>query len=1126
MAEQVKPGQGVIIRADFGGGIDQSMDAWRVPPSQLSELVNGRLDKVGSVRKRTGYRDIAAPKSPTSVENAGAPVSAYAAGPQTVVIDRARDDAMDDWRHLSPVLAPQRIANESGYVARQRAPTTSFSTNGWITTGPASDVIGDVIVLDGNAGDIDECIDIGADDTFIFVVKVTRSASASVASRVTLSQYDRSTYALIAEQTLSFPAAVAPSMDAARVYPKIIVYPSLSRVVLAVSFNATINTAIAQFYLYEYLSSGLTLVATPAPTTRQVTVDYFNATAYATVPEERYRPVCPWDVCRVGSDGLFFAQYRTGVGIRCERFTVSASTITSTAFADHAPAGVNAMQALSIAETSQGVALVGVSIPFNAAAVPPYQTGLFQAPLVTLNGATCAIVAHNVNAMANVTAGAVAVPGRLTVGEYKIQNASESRVCGFVEVLEYATGFVYAHRLVRVGMGWGNVTPADIRTDKSYAIPVGRIFNLALYGTVQSTGRTSARVPLVVGASQQTFAGRVPLSNDPFTEFAGNYSGVIGTQILVGTDDMTLGCINGPVQTYAPRLQPCPPPSSFQIFSSHYVPHLVALEGGSGFAIAMIEMSMRAPGDAQPSSYATQPVFPAGVVQQADGERFAELTLVDRPTIGAVIGTNAGVATDFIEGDYLIQAVASYRDANGNIHRSTPSDPYRFVSVGPPLTSRVWTIWFSFQSYTNRDDVQIDFYVTEPNGTILRYWFSVANTVNQGIGIATRSDSSIAGGTGLPALDAPTLYTTGGVLPYVPVPSARFAVLFKNRLVVGGSDDKRSLYYSNAPQAYQAASFAVGNVLRLEHETGCTIAGALGDKLIMFSESSIWAVFGQFRDQTGAGDALSEPEQIHDYIGCSQPASVIAVSTGMIFFGSDDRFYLLDDRLQLVPIGLRVQDITQAFNRVQAVVHIEAEREIRWYVRSDAAECRVLVYNYQVDQWSFDIVTINGTTAYSSWNAACWSPSFGVLVPHSLQWVRDDRSSTFDEAAYIPMRAVTAWIQPGGSQDYARFRYAQILGRTIGAHNLTVTVKVDFNENTTVATGTWVPSQLTPIASTVYPEQVRLQVGTQKTQAVKITIADSEPTGATSGEGPQLVGLALEMLPLGGMRRLPDARKK
>lgn len=1130
MAEQVKPGQGVIIRADFGGGIDQSMDAWRVPPSQLSELVNGRLERVGSIRKRTGYQPIDPPKASGGAADAGDPIAAYGAAAQTVVIDRARDNTLDNWAHLFPTT-PVRIANECGRVARQYTPSTASATNGWTTTGPASDVIGDVIVLDGNAGSVDEAVDYGAAEGFIFVVKVTRSSTAASVSTLTLSQYDATTFALVSETSQTF-AGGAPGVNAARVYPKLIVYPTLSRIVVAAAYNSAVTTAIAQFYLYSYAATGLALVATPAPTARQSTVDYFDVTAYASVPEERYRPACPWDVCKVGTDGLFFAQYRTATGIRCERFTVTTTTITSTAFADHTPAGVNDLQALSIAETSQGVALVGIAVPFNSALTPPYQAGNYQCPLVTLNGATCAIVAHNVNPIGLAVAGSVAIPGRLTVGEYQAQDATESRVCGFAEVLEASGGFIYAHRLVRVGMGWGNVTAADVQTQRSYGIPAGRLFSLDYYATVPSTDRRPLRLPLVVGASQQTFLGRVPFTNDPWTEFYGNYSGVIGTQLLVGTEEMTLTACNGPVQTFAPRLQPCPPPSAFKLSNVWYAPHLVALEGGSGFGIGLVRLDARASGDVQPGAYATLPMFPAGVLQQADGERFAEVTLADRPTIGAIIGTNTGTANDFTEGDYLVQCVASYRDAYGNVHRSTPSDPYRYASVAAPNTPRVWTIHFSYQSYTNRNDVQLDFYVTEPNGTILRYWFSVPNVVGQSFGQVARTDSAVAGGTGLPALDAPTLYTTGGVLPYVPVPSSRFAVLYKNRMIVGGSDDKRSLYYSNAPLSYQGASFAVGNVLRLEHETGCTAAGALGDKLIMFSENSVWAVFGQFRDATGAGDAISEPEQIHDYIGCTQAVSVVSISTGLLFFGTDSRFYLIDDRLQLVPVGLRIQDLTRGnglvrYDEVQAAVHIEAEREVRYFMRETfSGSIGILVYNYQVDQWSLDRVTLPNYPFMGTWGAACWSRDLGALAVTSGDWVKDDGTTWKDGTSWITLTASTAWIQPAGSQDYSRFRYAQVLGRSVADHNLTVTVKVDFDENTTVATGTWTAAQLAPIASTVYPEQVRLQVGTQKTQAVKITISDSEPSGATNGRGPQLVGLALEMLPLGGMRRLPDARKK
>ena len=93
MAEGQKPGEGAIVRADFGGGIDQGLDAWRVPPSQLADLVNGRLDKPGSVRKRYGYQTTTPP-----LNDAGAPIAALALRDQTVIIDAARDNAV--WLEL------------------------------------------------------------------------------------------------------------------------------------------------------------------------------------------------------------------------------------------------------------------------------------------------------------------------------------------------------------------------------------------------------------------------------------------------------------------------------------------------------------------------------------------------------------------------------------------------------------------------------------------------------------------------------------------------------------------------------------------------------------------------------------------------------------------------------------------------------------------------------------------------------------------------------------------------------------------------------------------------------------------------------------------------------------------
>jgi hypothetical protein len=489
-----------------------------------------------------------------------------------------------------------------------------------------------------------------------------------------------------------------------------------------------------------------------------------------------------------------------------------------------------------------------------------------------------------------------------------------------------------------------------------------------------------------------------------------------------------------------------------------------------------------------------------------------------------------GVQVDFQDGDYLLQAVLAYRDAQGNIHRSTPSDPCRVTVSGAQDT---WTIYHSGASYLNRDDATIEFYVTEPDGTILRRWTSIAASSVAGYGATTIRDAGTLAATslGLPDLDAPTIYTTGGVLPFVPVASARFAVNYRNRLLVGGADDPRSIYYSNAPVANQAPSFAVGNVIRMEHDGGCTAAGTLNDKLILFTESSVYAAYGQFRDETGAGSALSDPESIHDYLGCTSPASVVSIPPGLLFFGSDNIFYLIGERLDLQPIGLPVQDITSGqypYDAVIAAVHIAEEREVRFYVQSSTAgQKQVLVYNYGVNQWSRDVLRFRED---GTWTAATSSNAFGVLAcdnnTSNSRWIYDDRSTFFEFGNYLSMTAKTAWIQPGGSQDYARFRNCQFLGRSKADHYLAINVYTDFDESTVRATGSWSPAQLAPSPGSSWPEQVKLQVGSQKTQAVKITISDTDPLVVSTGEGPQLVGLAIEVLPLGGTKRLPAARKQ
>ena len=1132
MVDAAKPGEGTIVRADFGGGIDQSADAWKVPPGGLSLLKNGRLDKAGAVRKRTGYQPIAAP-----LATPGAPIAAIGTSTMATVIDRARDNAIDS----GSIFVNPRIANECAYVARSYTPGASAT---WTTTGAVSDVIGDVVNFDATAGGQDEAWDVCADGNFIFVVSITPAKQIPGLTpptvTLTLTQHDATTLAVIAQASENLQGYV---------YPKIVICPATSTIVISVirpvrttaGWPNVVAAAQIQFVVTGYTSAGLSGFTFPAPVGYATDCDWIEATAFRYSTAERYRPLAPYDVTIDGTK-LYIVGFSTrALNYFVQAYDVGASILTYVAQAYFATTMKEPPIALSIENDGAGViGVVAMSSEIDMTLSPFWQSSDGEIEIVTVSTSSLTRIAWNLTPIVRAAALCLITPGSLTIAQTRATSGGYAVWSGYVEILQWdgADPLVYAHYVHEFSIRSGPFVPGIVDSESflSSSTPTARAFALAYYATVASTQRIPVRLPLGVGASKCSWLGRDLSSNELRTDFAANYPGNIGTAILCGPLERRLTLCASPLGTVVPRLLPTAPPRPFLSLGVWHVPHRQALDGSGGFAFGAIRLSQRAPGDSLGCVINGVPASAGGLVQTLDGKEVAPTAIVDRPYIGAIVQSSAGLPVDFDPGDYLVQAVYAWRDASGAMHRSTPSDPYR-LTVLAASTFDTWTIYAATGSFTGRADAMIEFYATEPNGTVLRKWFS--NPVLPAIGYAAttiRDAGTLASNSiGLPDLDAPTIYTTGGVLPFVPVPSARFCVPYRNRLVTGGADDARSIYYANAPTAAQAPSFAVGGILRLEHETRCRAAGALNDKLILFSDFGIYAVYGQFRDETGAGGALSDPESIHDALGCSQPASVVAISPGLVFFGSDDLFYLIDDKLGLQPIGLKVQELTgdvpnaaglYGFNQVQAVVHVVDQRELRFFMYSPAAVNNgILVYNYQIDQWSFDKVASPQGPAYF-WGGACYLGALGVLSASAASWCLDDGTSYYDGTTYIALDATTTWIQPAGSQAYSRFRNCEFLGRSVAAHNLTIEAYTDFDEATIKGTGTWTAAQLAPVASTSWPAQVKLQIGSQKTQSVKIRIYDAAPIGATTGEGPQLIGLAIEVLPLGGAQRLPAARKR
>jgi hypothetical protein len=1135
MANGTKPGEGAIVRADFGGGIDQSMDAWRVPPTQLSELVNGRLERVGSVRKRFGYVNVEA--VPFGSPNTGNPIATIASPSQTIVVDRARQTGLD--------TDGSQIADECAYVARNYTPA---ALNDWTTRGAVSDIIGDVVTWDASAGEWDEAFDTAAGtgafvgEEYVFILRITRARKiygslTGSTVRLVLTQYDAGTRAEISSVSLDLTGAVYPKLELVNVSGERTLIVAVATPNTRVGIDTNTVAATVLLWTCQYSNTGLgALISVPVAGCAN-DCDWSDLAAFQGTSAERYRPIVPFDIV-CARDQLMLTVYSSRTGtVRFNRYAITAGAATFGAAGSVAKVGVLPVVALASAPSGT-VSTWGVSVvcaDLQMALAPPWQATDGTHQIWELDTATFAVV--QTGSMALTRAGAPAVLPLLTPGTIALVRTAQiggvNQWASFAELMQWEAtqGLMFAHYIDQMTLRGGIIIDQQQLSSATHG---ARPFVLDYYGAQLTSGLYPVRLSLIVGSAQQVWTGRLAVTLQPTTDLAANYSGNIGTAIVTGPLDRRTTCANSPAATVAPRLLPTTPPRPFRVGTIVHVPHRPAVDAAGGFAFASVRLAPRVSGDALHGTFAGTAIAAGGLVQTLDSTAAAETAIVDRPRIGAVVRSGGGVAIDFTPGDYLLTAIFVYRDAFGNVHRSAPADPYRLTVVGAQDT---WTIYYSAANYLTRDDATVEFYVTEPNGTVLRRWFDLPATAPVGTtaagwrSVAVRDAVALGNrALGLPPLDAPTLYTTGGALPFVPVGSARFAFLFRNRLIVGGADDGRSVVYSNEPEAFEAPSFAVGNILRMEHEAGCTAAGSLGDKLVLFTPSGVYGVFGQFRDRFGAGNALSGPDAIHDYIGCEQPISVVGVPTGLLFLATDDRFYLLSDRLELVPIGLRVQDWTsteqggQGYRTCEAAVHILEEREVRFYLRNAAGARTVLVYNYQVDQWSRDEIGLFGGSA--PWGGACYSEQLGCFVAAPGQWAREDRTTWKDGGAWVRLVARTAWIQPGGSQDYARVRNCQFLGRSASPHDLRIRVYTDFDASTVKAQGTWTAAQLAPIAATSWPAQVRLQVGSQKTQATQIRIDDIEPIGASTGQGPQLVGLALEVLPLGGLKRLPNTRKQ
>lgn len=348
----------------------------------------------------------------------------------------------------------------------------------------------------------------------------------------------------------------------------------------------------------------------------------------------------------------------------------------------------------------------------------------------------------------------------------------------------------------------------------------------------------------------------------------------------------------------------------------------------------------------------------------------------------------------------------------------------------------------------------------------------------------------------------------GGILESICPPPATIVCASQDRLFLAGiSDNQYEVWYSKLRGNMELAMFH--DALRFEVPA---VAGKItglafqNETLIVFCEHGVWEMPGTGFANDGGGFNYGPPRQVALDVGALRQEAIGVTPEGTMFHSAKG-WFMLDHNLSPRYIGGRVCDFD---SDTFVAVHV---LEKKHQVRCLSASGRVLVYNYEVDQWSE------------------WTISDGV---HACVYAGDYHYATStvvkkESAGYantdFAMDVEFAWLKPADLQGYALVDQVLVLGENRSDHALRIRLARDY-QSTYFDDKVWAVSPNNPGE----PEQVRHFPTIRQVQALKVRVTTQAAVGNSSppsGEAFKFTGLAFKIGFIPGLYKgLPAAQSQ
>jgi hypothetical protein len=524
----------------------------------------------------------------------------------------------------------------------------------------------------------------------------------------------------------------------------------------------------------------------------------------------------------------------------------------------------------------------------------------------------------------------------------------------------------------------------------------------------------------------------------------------------------------------------------------------------------------------------------SGYLAALDGDRLGEVMQAPPPTpVDVWNDGNTAPTPVYVAGSTLAYRLCwEWRDAQGRLHRSAPSEPLELTGTWGNLSFRVAVPPFidaEIKAGCLPKDVYLVVYSSpalKPSGTLFSiddtYWaerplsYGVALEDIRSASYPWMTDRLNMTETSSVPLTRP-LYTNGDVLENDPLVNPLHMTTTRDRVWVIDSENRDTAWHSKPLTNPEVSpEFSAALTQRVPTEAGELVAlGAVDDLVLFFSSSSIFGLdtADTGPDSTGVGD-WPPLRRISREVGCVNAASVITTDVGC-FFASAAGIYLVQGTGQLTWVGRDLGDDVDVNDIVSA--HVVPERKEVVF----AATNGLLTYDYDHGQWTFVVWTDEQgpTSGADIVSSVAYGGETVTVSTDGLAWQED---ATSEEGVFYAAR--TGWIHLAGLQGFQRVRRFGLLGRIafdppvvppfetpplLGT--LAIRCIYDYDETQVEDYTIDLASVYTPLD----PLRLRFHMKRQKCQSVAFQFTYSPPVGSQQGPRhygrPELVGLALEV---------------